>query len=193
VNGGTPIQLTNDTIGKLPGTWSPDGAWFVYPRIEDGRLSLMKVKTTGQASAILLKPDRNYGGVPSWSPTGEWILYGTELISPDGKVTREIGDHHSPHYVFSHDGKLLYGMRQEGERQLLFSIDLATGRERITGEVHPAMPPASNVEPSIRFTLSPDGKSFIYGSGKFKSNLWMLAGFKPRRTSLFELGLCETC
>jgi Tol biopolymer transport system component len=180
----------------IPGcveTWSPDGAWFVYPRIEDGRLSLMKVKTTGQASAILLKPDRNYGGVPSWSPTGEWILYGTELISPDGKVTREIGDHHSPHYVFSHDGMLLYGMRQEGERQLLFSIDLATGRERITGEVHPAMPPASNVEPSIRFTLSPDGKSFIYGSGKFKSNLWMLAGFKPRRTSLFELGLCETC
>jgi len=187
VNGGTPIQLTNDTIGKLPGAWSPDGAWFVFPRTEDGRLSLMKVKTTGQASAILLKPERSDGGVPTWSPTGEWILYGTELISPDGKVTREIGDHHSPHYVFSHDSKLLYGMRQEGERQLLFSIDLATGRERIIGEVRPALPPASNLTPSIRFSLSPDGKRVIYGSGTFKSNLWILAGFKPRRTSFFEL------
>ena len=102
-------------------------------------------------------------------------------------MTREIGDHHSPHYVFSQDGKLLYGMRQEGERQRLFSIDLATDRERIIGEVRPALPPASNLTPSIRFSLSPDGKSVIYGSGTFKSNLWILAGFKPRRTSFFEL------
>ena len=48
----------------LPGAWSPDGAWFVFPGIEDGKLSLMKVKTTGQASAILMKPDRSEGGVP---------------------------------------------------------------------------------------------------------------------------------
>jgi hypothetical protein len=29
----------------------------------------------------------------------------------------------------------------------------------------------------VVFSLAPDGKSFIYGSGTFTSNLWMLEGF----------------
>src|SRR5262249_37845715 len=152
------------------GAWSPDGAWFVYVGVKDGKFSLLKVKTTGQATAILVRADVGEESVPSWSPTGEWILYGTQLISPDGVMTRSLGDHHSPHYVFSRDGKLVYGLRSQGERQILFSIDLATGTETTIGEVSGDMRPGSSYMPGIRFSLAPDGRSFIYASGTFKRN-----------------------
>jgi eukaryotic-like serine/threonine-protein kinase len=188
VSGGTPIQLTNDTAAEMPGSWSPDGAWFVYYAVKDGRAQLMKVKTSGQASPVVLKADAGGSSVPSWSPANDWILSGQDLVSPDGKTTRSLGDRKTPHYAFSSDGKLLYGLRSEKARQLLFSVDVATGAEKIVGETAGDFPPRSNLSPSIRFSLAPDGKSFVYGSGQFTTNLWMLEGFGAKQGLLQRLG-----
>jgi eukaryotic-like serine/threonine-protein kinase len=106
IAGGTPIQLTNDDAAEFPGSWSPDGAYFAYYALRDGKANLMKVKTTGQAAPVLLRPATN-GTVPAWSPAGDWIVHGSELVSPDGKTTKELADHRTPCYTFSQDGKLL--------------------------------------------------------------------------------------
>ena len=96
VAGGAPVRLTKaGPDSDYAGSWSPDGNWFVYwHRTQDGKFSLNKVKTTGQAEPEIVKADVNIGGwVPVWSPSGEWILYpdgGVKLISPDGKTTREV-------------------------------------------------------------------------------------------------------
>ena len=82
--------------------------------------------------------------------------------------------------MFSADGNRMYGIRQEGERQLLFFIDLATGKEKVVGDLGKESLPASNMTPSIRFSLAPDGKSFVYGAASLKSNLWLLEGFEER-------------
>ena len=95
----------------------------------------MKVKTTGQATPIMLKADLMSGSIPSWSPAGDWIAYGQELISPDGKTTRPLGNKGSAHYMFSADGKLVYGIRRDGERNILFSVDIATGVEKVLGDL----------------------------------------------------------
>ena len=55
MTGGSPISLTNDKGTEFPGSWSPDGNWFVYLAIRNGQRDLMKVKTTGQATPVLLK------------------------------------------------------------------------------------------------------------------------------------------
>jgi WD40 repeat protein len=175
--GGTPIQLTSDTAYEAPGSWSPDGGWFVYTARRNGKAALMKVKTSGQASPVVLKEGDFPPSVPAWSPTGDWIAYLGELISPDGKTTKPLGNRGSPHYMFSHDGTLVYGVTPENDRQVLFSIDTATGAEKVIGAFSSDFTPGSPLRPSIRFSLSPDGKSFAYGSGRFKSNLWMLEGF----------------
>ncbi len=47
--------------------------------------------------------------------------------------------------------------------------------------------PGSNLSPSIRFSLSPDGKSFVYGSGTFTTNLWMLEGFAKTKSRFAAL------
>ena len=181
IAGGTPIQLTNDDAAEFPGSWSPDGAYFAYYALRDGKANLMKVKTTGQAAPVLLRPATN-GTVPAWSPAGDWIVHGSELVSPDGKTTKELADHRTPCYTFSQDGKLLYGLRLENDRQVLYSIEIATGAEKVIGTLADGFTPGSNLSPSLRFSLAPDGKSFVYGSGTFTTNLWMLEGFAKTKS-----------
>ena len=181
VAGGAPVRLTNRNLGaEFPGSWSPDGASFTYVMWHDGQDILMKVMTTGQATPVELKSGV-WGEVPIWSPTGEWIAIGDLLVSPDGKTVRSIGNHHTPGWGFSRDGKLLYGIREDHGRELLFSVDVASGAEKVIGDVGKDYAPLSNLNPSIRFDLTPDGKSVTYSTGVFQSGLWMLEGFKARR------------
>ena len=188
VTGGTPIPLTSDTATEFSGSWSPDGSWFAYLGINAGKRELMKVKTTGQATPVVLKAEEVLG-IPSWSPTGEWIAFGDELISPDGKITRLLGNHGSAYYMFSADGKLVYGIRPDGDRNLLFSVDIASGAEKIIGDLGVDSRPGTTLSPGIRFSLAPDGKSFVFATGKTKTNLWLLEGFAPKTGLLARLGL----
>jgi len=185
--GGALIPLTNDTVAEYPGSWSPDGAWFTYIRGKEDSPELMKVRATGQAAPEVVK-SRVRVGIPSWSPTGEWIAVRDELISPDGKFVRPLGTHGSMYYMFSADGKLVYGIRPEGDRNLLFSVDIAGNTEKIIRDLGAEFRPGSSLSPGIRFSLAPDGKSFVYGIGKTKSNLWLLEGFNAKTGILAHLG-----
>jgi eukaryotic-like serine/threonine-protein kinase len=185
VSGGEPLALTNDKASEFPGSWSPDGSSFVYQAIRGGRMDLLKVKTSGQAAPVLLKeniqPDS--GGVPCWSPTGDWIAYndhGVQLTSPDGQKTKALGDLKSRGCMFSADGKLLYGIRPDHDRTLLFSVSIASGAEKIIGDIGKDFVPRSRLNPAIRFSLTPDGKSFVYSTGTTRNDLWLLEGFAGR-------------
>jgi dipeptidyl aminopeptidase/acylaminoacyl peptidase len=147
----------------------------------------MKVKATGQATPILLKSGVLGAHIPSWSPDGKWIAFGQELISADGKTTRSLGDRGSQHYVFSADSRLVYGIRTVGDHNSLFSVDIATGVEKVLGDWGKSFTPSSSLGPGIRFSLAPDGKSFVYAVVKRSSNLWMLEGFEPKRNLLARL------
>ena len=137
---------------------------------------------------MLLKAGIDNDDVPDWSPTGEWIRFGNSLISTDGKTERSFGGHGSAFYTFSKDGKLLYGLRAEQEKQTLFSIDVTSGAERVIGSSN-AFAPGSNLSPSIHLSLAPDGKSFTYASGVIRTSLWILEGFNPPDTLAARLGL----
>jgi len=178
-SGGAPVPLTNDTTAtEFSGTWSPDGNWFVYAAIRNGIWDLLKVKSTGQASPVLVKHNIHSAEVPVWSPAGDWILFGNDLYSPDGQKTRSLGKHGSPNYAFSADGKLLYGIRHDGDRNLLFSLDVDSGAEKVLGDLGREFAPASNFSPATRFSPAPDGNSFVYSVATRHSNLWMLEGFQ---------------
>jgi Tol biopolymer transport system component len=127
---------------------------------------------------------RTSAAVPCWSPTGEWIAYndrGYKLISPDGAKTRDLGDIKAVAISFSTDGKLLYGIRVEGDRCPLFSVDIASGAEKVIGDVGLDKIPRSPLNPAMRLSLSPDGKSVVYGTASSKINMWMLEGFVAKR------------
>ena len=149
----------------------------------------MKVKATGgQATPILVKADIKDESVPSWSPADTWFVVGDRLISADGQTEKRLGTRHSPSYVFSADGRFVYGIESNREHDLLFRIDVATNAETVVGEVGREFRPASDVGPEIRFSLAPDGKTFVYSIVRYNQNLWMLRGFAGRTGILARLG-----
>jgi Tol biopolymer transport system component len=180
VAGGAPVRATRDeTSTEFPGSWSPDGSWFVYIAVRNGSADLMKVKASGQAAPVLVK-----AGVaaepPSWSPDGNWIVSGDRLVSADGQTVRELPPTGSLNLAFSRDGKLLYGIRREGSGNVFFSIDAASGARKDIAKLSREFEPASDLRPAIRLSLAPDGGSITYAVGAPRSNLWMLTGaLKP--------------
>jgi eukaryotic-like serine/threonine-protein kinase len=199
LSGGSPVRLTNaESSSESSGSWSPDGSRFVYFQMVGGTISLMLVRTSGNVAPVELRKDLA-DALSDWSPAGDWITYrdkkGWNLVSPDGKTTKFLGDIATDFLAFSKDGKLLYGIQtgegeRDRERATLFSLDPNTLKQRVIKELGKDLRPQSNYDPGIRFSLSPDGKSIAYSTLKSRTDLWMLQGYRqPGWFDRFSLGL----
>jgi Tol biopolymer transport system component len=142
----------------------------------------MVVRTTGEATPATLR--QHVGNpLPEWSPDGQWIKFldpadaGWTLVSPDGKTLRSYGERTTIQMTFSSDSKRLYGIRVEPDRCILYSLDIATKKETIIGDISKDFTPASYNNPGIRLSLSPDGKSILFPAMRRSSSLWMVEGF----------------
>jgi eukaryotic-like serine/threonine-protein kinase len=195
VDGGSPVRLTNvEPSSEFSGSWSPDGSRFVYLQGDAGRLSLMMVKAVGNAKPTVLR-ERVQVGLPSWSPSGEWITFrddkGWNLISPAGDRMKSLGQIDTDQLTFSRDGKLLYGIgpgerpyltstvaTSQMEETALFSLDPVTLEQKIIRKLGNELQPVSPRVLGIRLSLAPDGKSVVYSTAKYRSDLWMLTGYR---------------
>ena len=186
LSGGAPVRLTNtdtDTSGEYGGSWSPDGSHFVYWQEQAGKGSLMMVKTSANAAPVVLREGVN-SALPDWSPTGDSITFpddkGWNLVSPDGKNSKSLGKTHVAYLAFSKSGKLLYGIQwnDQGSNRTLFSLDLATLKLKVIKELSTDLWPGTSAWPGIRFSLAPDGKSFVYSTATNRKDLWMLTGYR---------------
>ncbi|MDP2054087.1 MAG: hypothetical protein Q8L75_10655, partial [Acidobacteriota bacterium] len=185
VAGGPPLGLVKDpTTVDFGGSWSPDGNWFVYSSNVEGSLLLKKLRTAGQSEPEVLKADVRPLGtwVPLWSPSGEWVLYddgGATLISPDGSTTRRLSTSRAVAYAFSADGQTIYGIRpgaSSRDRIDLFSIGVTTGIETTIGSLAREHLPANPHLPTLRLSLTPDGRSITYSVARRTANLWLMDG-----------------
>ena len=104
---------------------------------------------------------------------------GWNLISPDGKTVKPLGKIATSYLMFSRDSKLLYGIRSDGAKRILFSLDIATKAVHDIRDLGKEFTPASDYGPAIRYTLTPDGESMTYAVSTYKSDLWLLEGFRP--------------
>jgi Tol biopolymer transport system component len=185
LSGGPPVRLTNakDVIER-GGSLSPDGARIVYWQFRNGYVSVMLVKTAGEATPAVLCEKAGLP-LPEWSPDGKWIKFidarspvaGWTLMSPDGKTARSYGEPNTVDMTFSADSQRLYGIRVEPDRRTLFSLDIATKQVKTIGEIGKDFEPSSYNNPGIRLSLSPDGKSVLYPARRSSSSLWMMEGF----------------
>jgi Tol biopolymer transport system component len=149
----------------------------------------MVVKTRGNETPVELRNDVRADdrlGMPDWSPAGDWITYrnqeGWNLISPDGKTTKRLGNLETNSLVFSKDGKQLYGILTRGtladpDRATLFSLDPETLKQRVIKELGTDLSPTYS---GNRFSLAPDGKSIAYSIVKDRRDLWMLQGYRQQ-------------
>jgi eukaryotic-like serine/threonine-protein kinase len=193
---GAPERLNESATGnEYAGTWSPDGSRFAELESANTFTSLTVIKVGSRERPVVLR-ERVWILVPDWSPTGEWLTFrdesGWNLISPNGAKVKPLGRITSQHLSFSRDGKLLYGIRQEQDRTTLFSLDVATLKVTDIRELGRDLAPASDYSPGVRFSLTPDGKSITYSTATYKSNLWLLEGFRqPGLLSRLGLNLWD--
>ncbi len=183
LSGGPPVRVSNSKdVIERGGSWSPDGGRIAYWQFRNGVVSIMVVKSTGDAAPVVLG-EKTGIALPEWSPDGQWIKFidgrgaGWSLISPDGKTARSYGEPHAVEMTFSTDSKRLYGIRVEADRRTLFSLDIATKEVKTIGEIGKDFVPGSYSNPGIRLSLSPDGKSILYPATRGTSSLWMMEGF----------------
>ena len=191
--GGGTVVLDAIQSGTLVGmAWSPDGQWIAYVREISGKQDLVKVRATpGSAPEIVAnaKPQTWVDSMPRWSPAGDWIAYaaadGIDLVSPDGKSTRNLTSRKLLAYGFSKDGSQFYGVFQNttgnGAQWQLYSVNVKTGAEKFLA---PIDLPAS-VDRMAGFSIHPDGKRFLTSVAKFPFDIWMLEGFEQPEPKSF--------
>src|SRR5258708_2367723 len=109
VSGGPPVRVTNvkDPVER-GGSWSPDGGRIAFWEARDNKVSLMVVKSSGEATPVVLR-EKMSNILPEWSPDGQWIAFlddsGWNLISPDGKTVLPVGEPKAVCVTFSADSK----------------------------------------------------------------------------------------
>ena len=179
VGGGAPQRVTNAETIEFAGSWSPDGAWYVYRAVEGGATALKKVPTTGLAEPQTLLAQRFGDWLPVWSPDGAWILDPNRgvLLSADGKTSRELGIA-SAGCAFVPADPLLYCLhaRQEDGRHPLVAIDIDGNVVRTIGALLPEHMPAANVRPGLRLSPTFDGNGLTYSIRNSEENLWLMEG-----------------
>jgi serine/threonine protein kinase/Tol biopolymer transport system component len=185
-SGGGSVLLDSTRSGELRGmSWSPDGQWISYLREVSGKHDLVKIRAAPGAAPETVanaKPQPWTSSTTRWSPAGDWIAYpaadGIDLISPDGKSTRNLTSRHFQVYSFSRDGSRLYGVFQNttgsGAQWQLYSVNVKSGAEMFLA---PIDLPAS-VDRVAGFSIHPDGKRFLTSVAKFPFDIWMLEGFE---------------
>ena len=182
VSGGPPVRLTTGSnVFELGGSWSPDGSKIVYWSVAEHVAALMIINTTGEATPVVLRQHVG-GALPTWSPDGQWISFTDDknnwsIISPDGKNQHSLGEPKTIQMTFSPDSKLLYGIRVETDRCVLYSVDISSKQEKTIGEFSTDFAPASPTNPGIQISVAPDGKSILFPARRTSSSLWMLEGF----------------
>jgi len=179
VEGSPPQRVTNAEAVESPGSWSPDGHWYIY-RAGEGGLRTFKVSTTGLAEPqpLFAGPERGVPWLLAWSPDGDWILdlNRGELRSVDGESTRPLGEDNLA-CAFA-PANLLYCLRRPiGGRFPLVATDFDGNVVREIGTVALEYAPAANVQLGLRLSPTFDGTGLTYSVKRSEESLWLMEGF----------------
>lgn len=190
VAGGAPTEVSRGAGLEFGIDWSPDGERIVCFRTDGNGVRTLRVTRVGssEAPADLPLPNGSTGGLPAWSPDGAWIALsagqpesGIVLISPDGARQRRLDNTRAPNgLMWSADGRTIYTTMStpSNERQLV-AVDVATNRWTVIATYGSDLAFGVPTGPGLRFTLGPDGRSFLTTIVRQRTDIWILENFLP--------------
>jgi Tol biopolymer transport system component len=188
VDGGPPVQVTDDARPDVQPTFSPDGSKIVFVSERDGAQRLWTVPFSGRpgpVEAVRLTDSDVVPSVPDWSPDGETIAFvglkdnesDVWVIAADGRPpARRVTKGANAHEVRFEPGasSLLVSAQWGGDRPGLRHVDPYDGtwsQPDTTVQFGPALYYAD-------FDLSADGRLLAYVQDTYRGDVWIL---KARR------------
>jgi hypothetical protein len=170
-----------DDDGLVMAAWSPDGKDVAVLSVAGGTPTVWRVRIGSSEPPLKLAELDGIGPMIEWAPTGQWIAFGhrdsISLVSPDGKVRRQIGDTYALAVAWARDGKTLYAIRRgdpSGTARELASIDVATGKKRARRMLDPSLIPAAPSNPGLRLALNADGTKLLTSVRRDRADVWIL-------------------
>jgi Tol biopolymer transport system component len=176
--------LKNDHFENFGGAaWSPDGKRIIFSAQEKGHGPRVYVQ------------DLEGGKPRPISPEGVRIMRGTSPLSPDGKLVVGIqgrgkaslyplegGEARPIHGLeeadlpvqWSADGRSLYVHSQSGIPNKVWLLNLASGKRSLFKEIQTREP----VVGLALLLLTRDGKSYVYGTSRSLSELYVIEGLR---------------
>ncbi|HXS98186.1 MAG TPA: protein kinase [Candidatus Limnocylindrales bacterium] len=179
--GGRPVILDTQSPDQHGASWSPDGNWIAYRRLNGNAWELVK-RPIGGGDAVRLGPAAGGGSGTDWSPNGEWICQeyrgGLQLVSSDGAKHVSIASPGTGAFAFSRDSATLFAIRlSSGRKWELARFSVPSGAP--AGSSPLDLPVGSTVS---GMSFKADGKTFITSVGQARLDIWLLDGFNlPRR------------
>ncbi len=161
-NGGTPVQLTNETASSAGPRWSPDGSQIAFSR--GGQIWIMAANVTNAKAVTNLTMGASD---PLWSPNGQMLAFTSEVYPDcaDEACNKERADRDEASKVKAHvTDRLLFRhwtAWKDGKRSHVFVVDVATGAVRDLTPGDYDTPPFSLGGP-LDYAFSPDNKELAF-------------------------------
>ena len=178
---GLPVaQLTNDpNYNDFAPSWSADGDWIVYTRIDDGGSSnIWKMKSDGTANQALTDSGdstqaiwgsdnkiyfASYSGKKDWRETDLWRM------NPEGSGKERLADTDDNEYwpiVSPDSSKIAYIVRTGEDSYTIWTMNVdGTHREKLTGD---------GTEFNVLGGWSPDGQDLIFSTPRTGAEVYKI-------------------
>ena len=97
-DGGRVTRLTAAHADIWAPAWSPGGRYLAYVqgRVEEADVYLLDVEAALQgpepAAPLRLTEEPGFDGYPVWSPSGEWLVFGSQARAPAGTYLVDVAD-----------------------------------------------------------------------------------------------------
>jgi serine/threonine protein kinase len=182
IAGSRPVRLDSETSDQHGPSWSPDGNFISYWRLQGEKWFVTKIAIGGGAAVSLT--GTNWGAIPmglldtAWSPSGDWICYNggdrLHLISADGMRRKALPEFVSQDFSFSKDGATVYALRQTANKRwemAIIDVESATERRAVPIDV----PTGARLS---GLTIHPGGKTFATSVGKSTHDIWLMEGLQ---------------
>lgn len=102
-NGNTIVQLTkNSEADDFAPTWSPDGQWIAFTRIQDQQANIMVMRSDGTEVRQLTTTGAE--SAPAWSPDGTHIVFMSRHLNTEEEANTRNPKYFSNIHVMRSDG-----------------------------------------------------------------------------------------
>jgi eukaryotic-like serine/threonine-protein kinase len=180
---GAPRPLPADGMDHLGGFFTPDGGKFVFLGSQPGHGIALFVQAVSGGKPRPISPEGVFASSFAISPDGKLVAaegpdHRGYLYPVDGGDARSILGYEEGKYIVSWEpgGKAIYLYNYHQMPAQIERLDLATGKSSPFKQLLPSDP--AGIDHLAPILMSRDGKKFVYGYGRFLSDIYLVEGLK---------------